>query len=189
MKIKRWTALTAVVATGALLLAGCSTTGGSEVESGTAVSVAQNGAMTSMNALTATGYSTYNSNVSYMFQSTFNYYDNTPKLVKNTKFGSYTVESKSPLTIKYTINDGVKWSDGTPVNASDLLLSWASSISKNNKDKVNFGSIQAGSGLDLITKTPTLSDDNRSMTVVFDKPYVDWEHLTGLNPNLPAHIV
>ena len=189
MKIKRWTALTAVVAAGALMLAGCSTTPSSEVVSGTSVSAAQNGAMTSMNALTATGYSTYNSNISYMFQSTFNYYDNSPKLVKNTQFGSYTVEKKDPLTIKYTINDGVKWSDGTPVNASDMLLAWASSITKYNKAPINFGSVNAGSGLDLITKTPTLSDDNRSMTVVFDKPYVDWEPLTALNPNLPAHIV
>jgi peptide/nickel transport system substrate-binding protein len=157
--------------------------------SGTSVSVAQNGAMTTMNALTATGYSTYNSNISYMFQSTFNYYDATPKLVKNTQFGTYTKVSSNPLTIKFTIKDGVKWSDGVPVNASDMLLAWASSISKYNKGDVNFGSVNAGSGLDLITKTPTISDNNRSMTVVFDKPYVDWEPLTALNPNLPAHIV
>ncbi len=189
MKIKRWTALTAVVAAGALMLAGCSPTGGSEVVSGTSVSVAQNSAMTTMNAFTATGYSTYNSNIAYMYQSTFNYYDATPKLVKNTQFGTYEVVSKSPLTIKWTINDGVKWSDGTPVNASDMLLAWASSLSKNNKGSINFGSINAGSGIDLITKTPTISDNNRSMTVVFDKPYVDWEPVTALNPNLPAHIV
>jgi peptide/nickel transport system substrate-binding protein len=189
LKIKRLLAIGAVVTAGALVLAGCAAGGGSEVVSGTAISAAQNGAMTSMNALTVTGYSTYNSNISYMFQSTFNYYDNTPKLVKNTQFGSYSVVSKSPLTIKYTINDGVKWSDGTPVNASDMLLAWASSISKYNKGAVNFGSVNAGSGLDLITKTPTLSDNNRSMTVVFDQPYVDWEPLTALNPNLPAHIV
>ncbi|MDQ1576904.1 MAG: glutathione transport system substrate-binding protein [Microbacteriaceae bacterium] len=189
MKIKRLLAIGAVVTASALVLAGCAPGGGSEVVSGTAISAAQNGAMTSMNALTATGYSTYNSNISYMFQSTFNYYDNTPKLVKNTKFGSYSVVSKSPLTIKYTINDGVKWSDGTPVNASDMLLAWASSISKNNKGTVNFGSINAGSGTDLITKTPTFSDNDRSMTVIYDQPYVDWEPLTALNPNLPAHIV
>ncbi|CAN5349943.1 ABC transporter family substrate-binding protein [soil metagenome] len=189
MKIKRWTALVAVAAAGALVLAGCSTSSQSEVVSGTSVSVAQNGAMTTMNSFTSTGYSTYNSNIAYMFQSTFNYYDATPKLLKNTKFGSYKKVSSDPLTIKYTINDGVKWSDGTPVNASDMLLAWASGISKNNKGDINFGSINAGSGLDLITKTPKISDDDRSMTVVYDKPYVDWEPLTGLNPNLPAHIV
>lgn len=179
----------AVVAAGALVLAGCSAGGGTEVVSGTAISAAQNGAMTSMNALTATGYSTYNSNISYMFQSTFNYYDNTPKLVKNTDFGTYTKVSSNPLTIKYTIKDGVKWSDGTPVNASDMLLAWASSITKYNKGAVNFTGISAGGGTDLITKTPKLSDGNRSMTVIYDKPYVDWEPLPALNPNLPAHIV
>jgi peptide/nickel transport system substrate-binding protein len=189
LKIRGWTALAAVVAASALVLAGCSAGGGSEVVSGTSVGAAQNGAMTSMNALTATGYSTYNSNISYMFQSTFNYYDSSPKLVKNTQFGSYKVVSKDPLTIKYTINDGVKWSDGTPVNASDMLLAWASSITKNNKGTVNFGSINAGSGTDLITKTPKFSDNDRSMTVIYDQPYVDWEPLTALNPNLPAHIV
>lgn len=188
MKTKRLALLGAIVATAALALAGCSTSGGSEVQSGTSISVAQNGAMTTMNALTATGYATYNSNISYMFQSTFNYYDDKPKLVKNTQFGTYKVESTSPLTIKYTINDGVKWSDGVPVNASDMLLAWASSITKYNKDKVNFGSVNAGSGTDLITKTPTISDGGRSMTVIFDKPYVDWEPVTALNPNLPAHI-
>lgn len=189
MKITRLVAIGAVVAAGTLVLAGCSPGGGSEVVSGTSISAAQNSAMTSMNALTATGYSTYNSNISYLFQSTFNYYDNTPKLVKNTSFGTYKKLSSNPLTIKYTINDGVKWSDGTPVNASDMLLAWASSITKYNKGDINFTGINAGSGTDLITKTPKLSDSNRSMTVIYDKQYVDWEPVPALNPNLPAHIV
>ena len=188
MKFKRLVAGGAVIAAGALVLAGCSGGGGSEVVSGTSVVAAQNSAMTSMNALTATGYSTYNSNISYMFQSAFNYYDNAPKLVKNTAFGTYTKVSSNPLTIKYTINDGVKWTDGVPVNASDMLLSWTSSITKYNKDTVNFGSVNAGGGTDLITKTPTISDNGRSLTVIYDKPYVDWEPLTAIAPNLPAHI-
>ena len=29
------------------------------------------------------------------------------------------------MTITYTINEGVTWSDGTPVDAVDLLLQWA----------------------------------------------------------------
>ena len=33
--------------------------------------------------------------------------------------------SDNPLTVKYTINEGVKWSDGTPVTAADLVLQWA----------------------------------------------------------------
>jgi peptide/nickel transport system substrate-binding protein len=35
---------------------------------------------------------------------------------------------------------------------------------------------------------PTISDDDRSITFVFSKPYVDWE-IVGMNPNIPAHIL
>lgn len=173
MKIKRWTALAAVVAAGALVLSGCSSSGGSgsEVTASTSVTVAQNSAFSSLNANTTTGNSTYNQNIIYMTSSGFNYYDNTPALVKNTKFGTYTKVSDNPLTIKYTINKGVKWSDGTPVNASDMLLNWASSITKYNDPKgVNFTSVYAGTGFDLITKTPEISDNGQSITFVYDKP-------------------
>jgi peptide/nickel transport system substrate-binding protein len=188
LKIKRWTALAAVVAAGALVLSGCSSSGSSEseIQGGTSLAVAQNGSFSTMNAFTSTGYSTYNSNIAYMYQSTFNYYDATPKLIKNTKFGTYKKLSSDPLTVKYTINKDVKWSDGTSVNASDLLLQWASSISKNNAKDVNFGSINAGSGLDLVTKTPKVSDDGQSITLVYNKPYVDWE--LSFSPNLSAAV-
>ncbi|MBE7193871.1 MAG: ABC transporter family substrate-binding protein [Gordonia polyisoprenivorans] len=187
--MKRWGAVGALAVAGALALAGCSAGGGgSEVESGTSVAVAQNSAMTTMNANTATNYATYNSNVQYLFQGPgFNYYNSDKELVKNTKFGTYKKLSDDPLTIKYTINDGVKWTDGTPVSAYDMILSWGSSISKNNDAKgVNFGSINQGSGLDAVTKFPTIGDDNRSITIKYDTPYVDWEILPTITPNISA---
>ena len=189
MKFTRWGAVVAVVAAGAVALSGCSSSGGgSEVQSGTSVSVAQNAAMTTMNSANADQYSTYNSNIQYLYQGPgFNYYNKDKELVKNTKFGTYRKISSDPLTIKYTINDGVKWTDGTPVSASDMILSWGSSISKyNNTKSVNFGSINQGSGLDLVTKYPTVSDDNRSITIKYDEPYVDWEILPTITPNISA---
>ncbi len=93
------------------------------------------------------------------------------------------------MTIKYTINSGVKWSDGTAVTAADLPLDWAANISKYNNPKgVNFTSAQAGSGLDLVTKTPTVSSDGQSLTVVYSKPYVDWQVALPSAP-LAAHAV
>ena len=184
MKITRWSALLATAAVGALILAGCSSEKESEVVSGTSITVAQNSSFNAMNAFTSTSYSTYNSNIAYLFQSTFNYYDDTPSLVKNTKFGSYKKISSDPLVVKYTVNPGVKWTDGTAVNASDLLLNWAASISKYNATDVNFGSIFTGSGLDLVTKVPKISDDGRAITMIFDKPFVDWE--VSFQPNMPA---
>jgi peptide/nickel transport system substrate-binding protein len=179
----------AIVAAGALALAGCAAGGGSEIQTGTTLTAVENSPFTSANGGTADGNTTYNNNINYMTSSGWNYYDNTPKLVKNTKFGTYTVVSKSPLTIKYTITDGVKWSDGTPVDASDMLLAWAANISKYNdaKGKVNFTSAAAGGGLDLVTSVPKISDNNKSLTLVYSKDFVDWE--TAFAVGMPAHIV
>ncbi|HEY5230296.1 MAG TPA: ABC transporter family substrate-binding protein [Galbitalea sp.] len=190
MKLKRIGVVAAVVAAGALALSGCSAGSGdtSEIVKGTSITVAQNSGFTSYNSLSGTGDSTYNSNITYMTNSWFNYYDNTPKLVNDTKFGTETLVKKSPLTIKYTINSDVKWSDGTPVTAADLLLDWASSISKyNNAKGVNFTSASAGGGLDLATAVPKISSDGQTMTLVYSKPFVDWVNALP-STMLPAHV-
>jgi len=187
LKLTRVSLVVATVAVGSLLLAGCSAGGGSEIQAGTTLTVTQNSGVDTLNANTASGNSTYNQNINYLTGATFNYYDNTPKLLQNTKFGSYTVVSQSPLTIKYTIADGVKWSDGTAVDAADMLMAWASSITKFNDAKgVNFTSALAGSGLDLVTDVPTVSADNKSLTLVYSKPFVDWE--TAFAVGVPAHV-
>jgi peptide/nickel transport system substrate-binding protein len=191
LKLKRIGVVAAVVAAGALALSGCSAGSGdtSEIVKGTSITVATNSGFTSYNGNSATGDSTYNANITYMTNAWFNYYDATPKLVNNTKFGTETLVKKSPLTIKYTINSDVKWSDGTPVTAADLLLDWASSITKYNNPKgINFTSAAAGSGLDLVTQTPKISSDGQSMTMVYSKPYVDWVNALDSAP-LAAHAV
>ncbi len=185
MKIRRLVVAAAVVAVGALALSGCSAPAQSEIVSGTSISVAQNSGFTSYNPTAAADNSTYNSNITYLTNQTFNYYNSKPTLVTIPKFGTYTEVSKNPLTIKYTVNSGVKWSDGVQVGAADMLLDWASSISKYNGKGVNFTSADAGSGLDLVTKVPKISDDGRSVTLVYSKPYSDWRTAFGIG--VPAH--
>ncbi|WP_022881336.1 ABC transporter family substrate-binding protein [Gryllotalpicola ginsengisoli] len=192
MKIKRiGVAAAALAATAALALTGCSNSGSggddnSEVKKDVSITVAQNQPFVSYNSGSANGNSTYNSNITYMTTSSFNYYNNKSQLVKNTKFGTYKVESQDPLTIKYTVNKGVKWSDGDQVGAADLLLDWAVGQSKYNNEKgVNFSSATAGL-LDLVSEVPTVGDDGRSVTIKYDKPYVDWETNFGVGP-VAAH--
>ena len=55
----------------------------------------------------------------------FSYYDGDLNYVNNDQFGTCTIESLDPLTVTYAINEGVTWSDGTPIDAADLLLQWA----------------------------------------------------------------
>jgi peptide/nickel transport system substrate-binding protein len=203
LKISRLTALGAVVGAAALVLAGCAAPQASEIVEGTSLTVAQNASFVGYNTQTTNGNSTYNSNITYMTTSTFNYYDNSPKLIKNTKFGTYTKVSDDPLTVKYTVNKDVKWSDGTSVDAADMLLDWAANISKFNTVKpetdadgnitnqaaidagVYFDSVNAGGGLDFVTDTPKISDDGQSVTLVYSKPYVDWE--LAFTVGVPAH--
>ena len=192
----------AVVATlAALSLAACSAQTG--VVENTTVSVAWNQPVYSFNSNTTSGNNTTNANLIYLTQQSFNYYDDNFNLVKNTKFGTYEKVSDDPLTIKYTIADGVTWSDGVPVDASDLLLNWAGLSGSLNQgdpsydeetgllipsDNVYFDSVAIGTGIEQVTKVPTVSDDNRSITMVYDTPQVDWELLfTGVG--VPAHVV
>ena len=184
------------------MLSGCAAPQ-SEIVEGSSLSVAWNQPFYAYNTSTSDGNATANANITYMTTSSFNYYDADTKLIKNADFGTYEMVKEDPLTIKYTIKDGVKWSDGTDVDAADMLLSWAANISKfnnvepetdadgniTNQDAIDagvyFDSAAVGGGLDLVTETPEISDDNKSLTLVYSKPFVDWE--TNFFVGVAAH--
>ncbi len=212
--MKRISAAVAITAVGALAISGCAAGGDSDGDSGlvegSSITAAWNQAFYSMNGNTSFGNATANNNINYLVLDGFNYYDNTPSLVKNTSFGSYEVVEEDPLTVKYTIADGVKWSDGTDVDAADLLLNWAAlsrSLDTPDFDPADFTDPETGeftdafptdvvyfdsgatptSGLGLVSETPEVGDDGKSITMTYDAQYVDWE-LAFASP-LPAHII
>jgi peptide/nickel transport system substrate-binding protein len=204
LRIRRFGAAGAAIAAGALVLAGCAPGGGSEIEEGTALSVAWNQAFYAYNGNTADGNATANNNIIYMMSDGFAYYDDSPALVQNPSFGSYEKLSDDPLTIKYTLADGVKWSDGTAVSTADLLLSWAANSGAFNnvepeldpetgevlnQDEIDagvfFDSASIGGGLDLVTEVPEV--DGNSITMTYSEPFVDWELAFNLQL-IPAHV-
>ena len=211
MRIRRIGAAIAAVGAFALVLSGCSAPAAeSGLDKGTTVTAAWNQPFYSYNSLTSFGNATANNNIIYMTNDWFNYYDNTPELVKNESFGSYEMVSEDPLTVKYTIKDGVKWSDGTAVDAADLLLNWVANSRAQDTpdfdptdftdpdtgeftdafptDVVYFDTgAQPDSGLGLVQDVPEISDDGRSITMVYTAPYVDWE--IAFSASLPAHVV
>ncbi|TXK14193.1 ABC transporter family substrate-binding protein [Microbacterium saccharophilum] len=196
MKITRLVAGVGVVAVGALVLSGCTPPRESEVIEGTSITVAWNDFYYAWNDGLADTNATSNAVVNYMAKSGFSYYDADSELVQDTEFGTYELVSEDPLTVKYTINDGVKWTDGTPVDAADLLLQWAANTTHLQDGEGTIdeetGELtgQSGTfwntgasedyGLDLVSETPEIGDDGRSLTTVYDEFYVDWElALTG----------
>lgn len=198
--------MAALVAT-MLVLVGCTPV--SKVVEGTTVTVALDQAMTSYNPNTGFGSATpSNSSIFAATASSFTSYDETPSLQKDTSFGRATVVSTEPLVVTYTVNDGIRWSDGTPVDAADLLLSWAANSTNLNdpefepSDFIDSGTGQftrefprdvvyfdgfTGNGLQLVTQTPVIGGDGRSVTMTFDDYFADWSLVFDLG--LPAHVV
>jgi peptide/nickel transport system substrate-binding protein len=198
-----------VVAGGALALSACATpTVESSIDEGTSVTIGWNQAFYEYNVSTNTGNATANSIITYLMNDAFNYYDKDLDLVRNESFGSYEKVSDSPLTVEYTVNDGVAWSDGVEVSAADLLLAWAGQSGVFNNvepeydeetgEVLNQDAIDAGvyfnaldPALALITETPTISEDGKTLTVVYSRPFADWEVAlwSGSETGVPAHVV
>ena len=143
MSTRRVGSLLALLVVFTVLLSGCSAP---VLVEGTSVTVAVSQSFFSYNPKTSYGNSAANSGIVSATNSQFNYYDNTPKLVTDGSFGSYQVVSRNPFTVKYTIRDGVSWSDGTPVDAADLLLAWAA-----NSGALNTKGFDAGKYVDQDT--------------------------------------
>ena len=189
----------AVAGVAALVLAACTTGGDTDepaASSGT-VRIAEVNELSSFNTDSVIGNVDINSQVAYLSQSEFFYLDNTASVVYDESFGTVELLSEDPLSVKYTVNEGVTWSDGEPIDADDMLLSWASQsgyfddASFDEDGEITTGSTYftpAGStsGIDQ-TAFPEVGDDGRSITLNYSGPFADWNLVqpTGV----PAHVV
>lgn len=212
MRARRTTGVAAAFLAGALALGACSsptTNDAGSTGEASNVTVAWNQAFYSYNDQSSNGNATANSNILYMANSTFNYYDDNAELVKNTDFGTYEQVSEDPLVVKYTVNEDVTWSDGTPIDSADLLLYWAANSGSLNTPDFKpetdadgnilpsasgtevFFDGRIGAGMENVTKVPELGDDGRSITLTYDNIFVDWElaFWATSTPGLPAHVV
>ena len=220
MKIRRFSVAGALLAGAALALTACTTpaaedtpttteptasesaTDGGTTGEASTVTVGWNQPFYSYNSSTDHGNATANAIILYMTQAGFNYYDGDLNLAKDESFGTYEKLQDDPLTVKYTINEGVVWSDDTPVDAADMLLYWAAVSGNFNDNSEDFevdeetgmpivpeNSVYFGSGtpgLALVKETPEIGDDGRSVTLVYEKPFADWE--TNFGYAVPAHV-
>lgn len=96
----------------------------------------------------------------------------------------------SPQTIVYKINPKAVWSDGVPISADDFVYNWQAQSGNPALSDVDGKPYEPAStaGYSQI-RSITGSDGGKTVTVVFDKPYADWESLFGAGrPLIPAHI-
>ena len=143
----------------------------------------------SYNGLQSNTYTTYNSAVVDRMFSSFWYFGTDGSIIPNKDFGTYEKTSDDPLTVKYTISDDAKWSDGTPVTAGDFIVHWAANndtIKAEGAETPLFDSISFEQGK-YIPEAPEGEADGKEFTVTYPEPYADWEIL--ISTALPAHIV
>ena len=100
---------------------------------------------------------------------------------------SATVTSTSPQTVVYQINPKAVWSDGVAFNADDFIYFWQANSGNPKYTDVGGKAYEPAStsGYNQI-KSVTGSNGGKTVTVVFSKPFGDWQSL--FSDMMPAHI-
>ena len=128
----------------------------------------------------------------------FYYINDQKNVVRNTTFGNFKIvkNSSTDFRIAYTVNKGLVWSDGTPINGEDLLMTHVLSSNTYSKaaglgdpdgdatpafDSNGYG----GTYNDNIVGEPTLSADKMTLTLQFKQKIANWD-LYGPGPS-PVH--
>lgn len=193
MKVKRIAKVATVTVAAAGLLAGAINPAYSAAK--TTVSIVQSNALTGLNPSVSAYNLTFNVDVAYCASAGFTYYDNTATLVDNKAFGTYKIVSQKPFKVQYTVNKGRLWSDGTPINGVDFLLSHILStaaysvvagLGDPNDSEVTPAFNSGGYGGiydEHIVGLPQLSKDKLSVTYEYDAKLPDWRLLSpGVSP-------
>lgn len=104
--------------------------------------------------------------------------------MNNELLDSVKVTSTYPETIVYKIKPNAVWSDGTPITADDFVYNWKV---QNGRDCPGCAAASTA-GYDQI-KSVVGADSGKTVTVTFNKPFMDWKKLWGSgSPLYPAHL-
>jgi peptide/nickel transport system substrate-binding protein len=154
--------------------------------------------LTSFNSGTPDTNLTINSKVGNLSGIGFLYIDNKKNVIRNTTFGSFKIvkNNATDFRIAYTVNPGLVWSDGTPINGVDLLMSHVLSSNKfsidaglGDPDSDNVPAFNSngygGTYSDNIVGLPVLSADKMTVTLQFKAKIANWD-LYGPGPS-PVH--
>jgi len=154
--------------------------------------------LTSFNSGTPDTNLTINSKVGNLSGIGFLYINDKKNVIRNTTFGNFKIvkNSATDFRIAYTVNPGLVWSDGTPINGVDLLMSHVLSSNKysieaglGNPDSDDVPAFNSngygGTYSDNIVGQPVLSADKMTLTLQFKQKIANWD-LYGPGPS-PVH--
>ena len=105
----------------------------------------------------------------------------TSVVVNEALLESADVVESDPMTVEYVLQDGVQWSDGTPIGVDDFVYTQA--VQDPSKCADCLAAFTEGySDIDSIEA----DDDGKTITMVYGEPFAEWRSL--FNYILPAHI-
>lgn len=187
---------------GAFALAACSAPGGggesTEAPAADAtITIAETNEFTSTNSASSTGNLDTNGKINYLTRGGFYYVSDSYEVVPDTSFGTYEIVSEDPLEVKYTLNEGLKWSDGDDITTDDLIFGWAATSGALDDATLDAdGAVVSGTqyfqyagsteGINAST-IKDVAEDKLSLTLAYDVPFVDW-NIIGLIDQ-PVHVV
>ena len=154
--------------------------------------------LTSFNSSQPDTNLTINGKVGNLSGIGFLYINDKKNVIRNTVFGNFkiTKNTATDFRISYTVNPGLVWSDGTPINGVDLLMSHVLSSNKysieaglGNPDSDDVPAFNSngygGTYSDNIVGQPVLSADKMTLTLQFKQKIANWD-LYGPGPS-PVH--
>src|SRR5699024_268918 len=147
-----------------------------------------NEAFRAMNAMTVDGNAVANTIVAYMSNDNFKYYDDELEL-HDVALGTEEKVCDDLLKDKHTFSSDENSSDVIPADAADLALTWAArsqnfnTVDDNRDDEGTLKDNPDGTvffdsssvGAPLIKDFPDISEDGKSVTFTYTKPFADWE--------------
>ena len=113
----------------------------------------------------------------------FSHLDAEGRSVPDAGFGRITVVSQEPFVVRYTVADGLAWSDGVGIDGVDLMLDWVARA--HPYAGVRFGSL-ADSAL-AGARSVSLSSDRKSLDIEFSAEPASWRE--AFRAPLPAHAI
>ena len=167
------------------------TTSSASVKSGGTITYALDQDVAGFNVLNATDNAfVLGQMIDQVWPSVYNILPNLSLALNTNVVTSATVTSTNPQTIVYQINPKATWSDGTPISAQDFIYNWqAQSGNPAYKDVGGKAFLPASTAGYSLIKSVTSSNNGKTATVVFSKPFGDWKSLFGAGtPIIPAHI-
>lgn len=158
-----------------------------EVQQGGTITVAADQEPANFNPNTLGGNSlAVNNVIARVLPSVFRVNPSFEPVMDDELMESVELASTEPQTVVYRVNPEAVWSDGVPIGADDFAYLWQMARGDGVDVDGSLAEVAATAGYEDIASV-TGSDDGKTVTVVFERPYADWKSLFSL-ALLPSHI-